>query len=428
MNKTVLFHNEAFHESYYRIAHKSGLAIYVFPKKLSTYYALLGTKYGAIDHCFRIEGESNYTDVPAGIAHFLEHKLFEMENGPMADTRFAALGASSNAFTSADMTAYEFSCTNHFYESLAVLLDFVTHPYFTSQNVKKEQGIIRQEIAMCEDLPMRRLYYTILEALYQNDPIKIPVCGTQDSIQMITPHHLYTCYRAFYQLSNMTLVVCGDVDPQLVEEVADRLLKPQKSKQIERYFKAEPIGIVCKRKSIHMDISRPLFAIGIKDAFSDYGTPVATKRALLFHIVADWIFGPSSVFYEEAYNSGLLNQRFSASYEGYRNCGFFLLTGETDEPELAYQKINHAIQQMQQIPPSREDFHRVKKALYAEYIRDFDSSEEIANNLLSYSFMGVDLLEVGNMLQSIHYEDALIAMKELFQEDRISMAVVWPKQ
>lgn len=425
-NNVIVKENATLREKYYFIRHCSGLKIYVFPKQMSTCYALLATKYGAIDNCFRIDQNGDYTTVPDGIAHFLEHKLFEAEDGEETDARFAAIGASSNAFTSSDITAYEVSCTDRFYEALEILLDFVTHPYFTEENVAKEQGIIGQEIDMCDDMPSRRLYYEILHALYENNNTRINVCGTHASIAGITPQHLYTCYHTFYRPSNMTLVVCGDVDHKQVQALADAYFKEQPSVDIDRYFAAEPPCIAKKRTSITMQVARPMFAIGVKDTSPAVGTREAVRRGMIFCIVADWIFGTSSLFYEEAYRTGLINARFSAGYENYRTCGFFLFTGETDEPEKVYQRILQEAKSACRTPPSHEDFSRVKKTIYAEYIRDFDSTEEIANNLLTFSTLDVDILDVGDIIKSITYEEAVAAMQELFREEQFAMSTVLP--
>lgn len=427
-NPITIKENHALRERYYKITHPSGLEIFVVPKELSNYYALFGTRYGAIDNCFRTNGNEPFTCVPDGIAHFLEHKLFENEDGTETDARFSSIGASANAFTSADMTAYEFTCTENFYEALEILLDFVTHPYFTKETVQKEQGIIGQEIAMCDDMPTRRLYYEILQALYHRDNTRINVCGTQDSIAQITPEHLYACYRTFYHPANMTLVLCGKIDPEKVYAIADAYLADAPATQkIDRYFEAEPSSIVEKRHAIHMDIARPMFAIGIKDIHSHAGTAEGVKRDYTLRIVSDLLFGTSSSFYERAYDDGLLNARFSSGYEAYRTCAFFLLSGETDDPEEIYNRVLNTIRQAKQAPPAVEDFLRIKKALYAEFIRDFDSTEEIANNLLSLHFSGVDLLDTGDMINSITYQETVAAMNDLFCEDLFSMAIILPK-
>ena len=427
-NPITIKENHALRERYYKIIHPSGLEIFVIPKELSNYYALFGTRYGAIDNCFRTNDNEPFTRVPDGIAHFLEHKLFENEDGTETDTRFSSIGASANAFTSADMTAYEFTCTENFYEALEILLDFVTHPYFTKETVQKEQGIIGQEIAMCDDMPTRRLYYEILQALYHHDNTRINVCGTQGSIAQITPEHLYACYRTFYHPTNMTLVLCGKIDPQKVCAIADTYLPNAPAPQeIDRYFEAEPDSVLKKRHTIHMDIARPMFAIGIKDVHAHAGTAEGVKRDYTLRIVSDLLFGTSSYFYEKAYDDGLLNARFSAGYEAYRTCAFFLLSGETDDPEEIYNRVLSTIRQAKQTPPAIEDFLRIKKALYAEFIRDFDSTEEIANNLLSLHFSGVDLLDTGDLINSITYQETVDAINDLFCEDFFSMATILPE-
>ena len=207
MNNVITKRSEFLKEEYYKYTHKSGLEVYVFPKKLSTTYALFATRYGSIDSRFKLAGDEKFTEMPDGIAHYLEHKLFENPNGEDTFTRYAKYGASANAYTSNTMTAYLFSCTSNFKESLEILLDFVTTPYFTPETVEKEQGIIAQEIRMYDDHPFRRLYHMLLESLYEKHNVRINVAGTVESISHITADILYECYRVFYNLSNMKLIV-----------------------------------------------------------------------------------------------------------------------------------------------------------------------------------------------------------------------------
>lgn len=425
-NRITLHENKQLRERYWHIEHKSGLDIYVFPKKMSTTYALLATKYGSIDNCFRLMGEKEYRTVPDGIAHFLEHKMFESEDGRDTFERFAMLGGSANAFTSNDMTAYEFSCTEHVYENLEVLLDFVTHPYFTEENVKKEQGIIGQEIQMCDDNPMRRLYQELLQLLYVKDNTRINICGTMESIAQITPEHLYNCYHTFYRLSNMALVVCGDATYEGVIQVADKVLPCEDDVTIERYFEAEPQNIRNTRSETKMTVSRPLFAIGVKDNRHITGDKEDVKHALILRIVADLLFGASGEFYNTMYNEGLLNQTFDCGYESSRTCGFFLLWGEADDPELIFKRVQEWIRRNQSHPPSYEDFIRIKRNDYAAYIRTFDSTEGVANDLLADLFAGVDIFEAGDILSSITYEDVCIKIKTFFKADLFSMSIITP--
>ena len=262
--KTTEFSSELLREKYDLIEHESGLSIYVFPKKLTSTYALFATKYGSIDNAF-VENGTEIT-VPDGIAHFLEHKLFENEDGSDSFSRFSALGADANAYTSYQRTAYLFSCTENFEESLEELLRFVTTPHFTEASVKKEQGIIAEEIRMYEDSPWDRCQRLLLCALYHHHPVKKNICGSIKSIGEITPELLYRCHRAFYHPSNMALIVCGDVNAKQVTSIVDRVLpKKEKPHTLERILPKEPPTVAKKRMDCRMQVSKPLFYIGVKD-------------------------------------------------------------------------------------------------------------------------------------------------------------------
>ena len=414
-------------ERYDCVHHKSGLDIYVFPKKMSTTYALFGTKYGSIDNCFRLAGEKEYTQVPDGIAHFLEHKMFESEDGSDTNERFTRIGASANAFTSNDMTAYEFSCTGHFCEALEILLDYVTHPYFTEENIQKEQGIIGQEIGMYDDNPAWRIYYELLKLLYVRDNVRINVCGTKESIATITPEHLYRCYTTFYRLSNMALVICGDVETEQVVAVADRILKNQEDfREIERYFKAEPDSLAGTRSVISMDVGKTLFAIGVKDIHPQREGTAGAYRRLALRILSDMLFGEAGTFYNTMYEEGRINSSFHYGYESTRSCGFLLLTGESDDPEEVLRRFTAMVEDAKKNPPSRSDFERLKRTAYAEYIRAFDSTDGIANDLLSDLFAGVDIFSVGDILASVRYEDVLALLSDFFEPERYAMSVIRP--
>ena len=418
--------NDSLGEMYYEIRHKSGLSIYVIPKDLSSTYALFATRYGSLDNCFKTNNDASPITVPDGIAHFLEHKMFEAEDGTDTFERFAQIGASANAFTSNDMTAYEFSCTDEPYKALEILLDYVTHPYFTKENVQKEQGIIGQEIGMCDDNPMRRLYYELLNLLYVNDKVKINICGTKESIARITPELLYQCYHTFYRLSNMALIVCGRVECDPIIEVADRLLPNEEATKIDRYYEAEPETVAASRGSVAMSVARPLFAIGIKDTRKMQGGMEDERHALILRMIADMLFGSSGDFYNEMYESGLLNNNFDASYEASRTSAFMLLWGEADDPELIYSKIKEKIEAAKKNPPTMDQFMRAKRNHYAAYIRTFDSTSGIANEFLEDLFAGIDTLEVGNLLSSITYDEVISEIGSFFFDERMAMSVVMP--
>lgn len=430
-NETIITErsNASLREKYFDIFHKSGLHIYVFPKKMSTAYALFGTRYGSIDNCFRRENEEEFYRVPDGIAHFLEHKMFEAEDGSDTNERFTQLGASANAFTSNDMTAYEFSCTENFYEALGVLLDYVTHPYFTEENIEKEQGIIGQEIGMYDDNPMWRIYYELLKLLYHKDNIRINVCGTVETIAQITPEYLYRCYHTFYRLPNMALVICGDIEPQKVIDVADAYLPAREEyKDTVRYFEAEPDFVVAKRSKMVFDIGKTQFAIGVKDIRVEKDGRDSARRRLAMRILSDMLFGVSGRFYNALYEDGLINNSFNYGYESTRTCGFFMVNGESDSPEEVYRRFVSMLEESKVSPPSKEDFARIKRTTYAEYVRSFDSTDGIANDFLSDLFAGVDILEVGDILASITYADVLELLTSFFCEERYVMTVIEPTE
>ncbi len=255
-------------EFYYEIDHPSGLKILVYPKeKYTSTYAMFGTHYGSIDTDFRLSGETEFTSVPEGIAHFLEHKLFESEDLD-AFERYAKTGASANAYTSFDKTCYLFSCTDNFTDSLEILLDFVTHPYFTEATVQKEQGIIGQEIQMCRDEAGWESLFLLLRAMYRNCPVRIDIAGTVESISHITADLLYKCYNTFYNLSNMVLCVAGNVTPEAVLEVADRILKPATPVNIERKFHEEPRAVKEEYAEETLAVASPIFSLGFKETIA----------------------------------------------------------------------------------------------------------------------------------------------------------------
>ena len=210
-------------ETLYTIRLENGLSVAVVPKKgFTKKLAYFVTDYGSIHTDFSFEGEVHR--VPGGIAHYLEHKLFDMPDGRDVSAEFAAYGAITNAFTSYDMTAYYFSCTEHFDACLQLLLEFVSTPYFTQESVEKEQGIIDQEIGMNADAPDSVVFENLMGAVYRNHPIRVPILGTSDSIREITPELLNLIHRAFYTPSNMLLCVIGDVDPEGVVRLARQVL------------------------------------------------------------------------------------------------------------------------------------------------------------------------------------------------------------
>lgn len=422
MNKIKEIKNELLNERYYEIDHSSGLKIFIYPKEsYSSSYAIFGTKYGSTDNCFKVGENGQCTSVPEGIAHFLEHKLFESEERD-AFTRYAETGASANAYTSFDKTCYLFSCTGNFSASLEILLDFVTSPYFTPETVQKEQGIIGQEIKMTNDEPGWASLFTLLKAMYKHHPVSIDIAGTVQSINEITAELLYACYNAFYNLNNMALAVAGNVSVDEILAVADKILKPSEEKKIERIFKEEPKEVVSRYAEKHLNVARPLFAIGYKE---DVGNTRRTlKQSMESEIMLDIIAGRTSELYEQMMDKGLINTSFNAEYFEGLGYGAHIFSGESENPEEVRKSIDGEISRLQADGINTNEFERIKKKHYGEFIMGFDDVDSVANYLISDYFNGDGLFDGLAVLESITAEDINRRIRESIDINNSSMSVI----
>lgn len=422
MNKIREIKNELLNDSYFEIDHKSGFKIFVYPKEnYSSAYAVFGTKYGSIDTCFRVEGNEEFTTVPEGIAHFLEHKLFESEELD-AFARYAKTGASANAYTSFDKTCYLFQCSGNFDKSLEILLDFVSNPYFTEKTVQKEQGIIGQEIKMYQDEPGWESLFSLLRAMYHNHPVRIDIAGTVESISHITADLLYECYETFYNPANMALAVAGNVTVPQVLEIADRMLKPKTSREIERKFQMEPETVVEDTVVRNLAVSMPIFAIGYKEKIE---TPCRSlKETLESNILLDIIGGKTSPLYEEMLTDGLINTTFDIEYfEGF-GYSAHIFNGESNEPEKVRARINLEIEKMKEKGIDKETFDRIKKKHYGGFIMNFNDIDSISNSLIGSYFNGDGLFDQLNVLESITLEDVNNRLRNAFNIENSSMSII----
>lgn len=413
-------------ERYVRIDHESGLAIYVFPKALSTTYAILSAKYGSVDRKFRLPGE-DFVEVPDGVAHFLEHKLFENEDGSDSFERFSQLGADANAYTTCNRTSYLFSCTDRFEESLEELLTFVTHPHFTKASVKKEQGIIAEEIRMYDDNPWERCFQNLMEGLYEKNPIRVNICGTEKTISKITPKILDDCYRAFYQLSNMALIVCGEVDEETVLRVADRVLpKGGKSVPVERWMEEEGRCAYRPRVTAEMQVAKPIFSIGVKDANVPKDPCERIRRDAAMSLLEEILFSRSGKFYNALFEEGLITPSYSYGYSIAEGFAFHAITGEGDDPEEIERRFCEFLEEAKREGISHEDFERCRRALYADVIRNYDSTEEVATELLTFVFDGGELFEYPSVIESLTWEEINTLLLELPDRSALCLSAVYP--
>lgn len=408
--------------------HSSGLNIYIMPKKdYSQNYAIFGAKYGSVDSEFIVPGEDKVTKVPDGIAHYLEHKMFDMPDGSNIFDKFAKFGGNANAFTSFNMTAYLFSATGHVYENLAVLLDYVQRPHFTPESVEKEQGIIGQEIRMYDDSASWRVFFNLLGCLYHNNPVKLDIAGTVESISEITSDYLYKCYNTFYNLSNMTLFVTGDLDVEKTLSVIEENILSNKpfSEEIKRIYPDEPNTICKKSFSQNLSVAKPIFMIGYKDTDVGYSGEKLLKKTIEMNILTSILFGKSSVIFKKLYDEGLVNHGFGAEYNPQTDYGFTSIEGESENPQKVYEIIRTELEKTEL---KKEDFERMKKVIWGDYVRSFNDIEEFAHTFLSMSFVDIDYFDYYKVYNEITFEDVQKRFKSHFKDELSAISVVEPIQ
>lgn len=416
-------------ERYFCMEHASGLPIYVFSKELTTSYALFAVNYGSMDSTFQRRGDDAPMCVPDGIAHFLEHKLFENEDGSDSFARFAAIGADANAYTSYDRTAYLFSTTEGFDDALEELLRFVTHPHFTDASVQKEQGIIAEEIRMYEDSPWERCFRILLESMYENCPVRINICGSEASIAKITPKLLYDCYRTFYNPANMILAVCGNVTPDEVMAVADRVLpKDFLPASVERVPFEERASVVKAYAEDTMQVAKPIFSIGIKDRVIADDPKARMRRDFCMALLDEILFSRAGDFYNDLFERGVITPSFGFGYSCSDRFAFHCLSGESDTPEVVLSSLKAYLARVRREGISDEAFERCRRVMYSDEICAYDSSEEIANRLLSFAMDGLDMFSCPELLQSITKRELEELLATAFDDACFSMAVIRPTE
>ena len=402
----------------------NGLTIFVVPKSgYHSSYAFFAADYGSADKRFKSGGF--WVDTPGGVAHFLEHKLFDMEDGN-AMTILSENGASPNAFTSTDITAYHFECIDRFPENLRTLLNFVSTPYFTPESVEKERGIIGQEILMTEDDPDHCLYYGLMEALFHHNPLRAPVAGTLDSIEKITDETLFKCHRAFYTPSNMVLCVAGDVDPSEIFDIAQNTITTKASEIPERdYGPHEVPSPVAKRFTDAMDVSLPIFLAGCKTEPATGGLEIL-RLELVSALALDMLAGHSSPLYFSLYEQGLVNSDFSASLDVSAGVAYTMFGGETRDPERVFDEVNKEIIRLSEEGLDTGLFRRVKKALFGSYIRSLNSFDVICGYIAGGHFRGYDALIAPEIISAISEKDVTEFLRNNLIADNMAISIITP--
>lgn len=403
---------------------ENGLTVMIIPKKgIQKKYVIWGTNYGSNDSKFVVPGEEKETEVPKGVAHFLEHKMFEQENGVNSLDALTALGVDANAYTTNDHTAYLFECTENFYPALDELMDYVQHPYFTDENVEKEKGIIGQEIMMYDDYPEWKVYLNAMEAMYHEHPVKLDITGTIETISHIDKSILYKCYNTFYNPSNMAMVVCGDFEPEeLLEEIKKRLIYKKANGEIKRIYPEEKEEIVKEKIEQNMDVSQPLFAIGIKDKLVD--TKERVRKHIAIEILLNMIIGKSSKLYKELYDEGILFATPGLDYEFARGYAHILITGQSPSPDEIFERFKNTVENIKKEGIDSEEFCRIKKRIYGEYVKEYNDVADIARMFLADFFKEINSFDYLEEINTVDEQYAEQILKEIFDDKKMIISVI----
>ncbi len=411
-------------ESVHRQALSNGLEVITVSKPYHTKsYAFFAVRYGGMDLRFRVDGM--WQDTPAGIAHYLEHKMFDMEEGSVM-AEFAQRGASDNAYTSNAMTAYYFTSTSCFYENLRTLLRFVSIPYFTQESVDKERGIIAQEIQETEDDPDWRVYANLMECLYQNSPVRVPVTGSVESIRQITPQTLYECHGAFYTPSNMVLVCVGDVDPGRVAEEAETILPKEGGPAVVRDYGAEELLTPARREIAQsMEVSMPMFLAGYKCRPQSGGSETL-RQSIIGDMACDVLFGSSSPLYTRLYEEGAVNSSLGGNFDMLPGAEYVYVGGDAKDPRRIFNEITQQAQKLGREGIDEDFYQQIRRAAYGGMLRSLNSLENIAVSMAEGHFRGFDYFRFPEIFDTVSKSDVEAFLRENISLDRAALSIIQP--
>ncbi len=420
-------HYDRLQETLYHEKLDNGLEVYVLPKEgFQKTYAIFATRYGSVDNHFQVEGGSEI-QVPDGIAHFLEHKMFEEPDGVDVFSKFSAKGASANAFTSFDQTVYLFSATEQIKDNLDTLLNYVQNPYFTEENVEKEKGIIGQEIQMYSDNPDWRVYYGLIEAMYQKHPVRIDIAGTIESISAITKDTLYTCYNTFYHPSNMMVFVVGGVD---ADEVIEQVRRNQDAKgiapqgRIDRYFEEEPTAVGEPWHEVKLPVSQPKFLMGFKEKQVGLDGEELQRHTLTTKLMLDLLLGNSTALYQKLYDEDLISDDFGYDYTASPQYAYSMIGGDTKDPELLVKRLKEEINAIVETGFSQAAFDRAVGKRIGGYLRLLNSPESIAHEFMRYRFKNSDFFSVLGMYEALTLDDVNQYLRNHIDWEQLAVSVV----
>ena len=404
---------------------ENGLTVMIIPKpNTKKKYITWGTNFGSIDNHFIDPKTKKEICIPDGVAHFLEHKMFEQENGTNSLDTLSSIGVDPNAYTTNDYTTYLYECNDHFYEALDEFMDYVQKPYYTDENVEKEKGIIAQEIKMYDDHPFWQVYMNAMECLYKKHPIKIDIAGTVEEINKIDKEVLYTCYNTFYTPSNMLMVVSGDFIPEeLVKEIKKRVIKKENISEIKRIYPEEPAEINKKQKKVKMEVNNPLFVIGFKDTVLENKEEIV-KKHIAIEILLYMLIGKSSKIYQKLYNENLIIAQPDLDYEFSKQYAHITISGQSNNPEKLAEELRKEIENLKQNGIDEKTFNRVKKKMYGSYVTQFNDVSDIARMFMGDYFKGVNSFDYIEMHKQVTKELAEEILKEIFDENKMILSIV----
>ena len=412
-------------ETLYMDTLANGLRVCVLPRPgFSRKLAYFVTDFGAIHTDFTLEGRKIQT--PAGIAHFLEHKMFDLPGGRDVSAELAALGAGTNAFTSHDMTAYYISCTENFEQALRLLLEFVSTPCFSEESVAKEIGIIDQEIGMDADNPDSACFRNLMAAMYREHPIRVEILGDSDSIRQITPQLLQDCHRAFYTPGNMMLCVVGDVDPDRVAEIATQMLgidaRPVGEKL--RYWQ-EDMTVAEPYNRAAMEVAMPMFNLGFKCEPTGTGE-AAIRQEIIGDLAAEALFGESSALYLKLYEEGIIDSSFGGGFETIDGMAMLLCSGDSDDPETVREEVLLAAEKIAREGVEDAAFQRMKRSAFGRRVRDLDSFNSTCFRLCAYKLTDFDYFEFPRVYESVQIPEIQEFLRRVVRPERCALSVIDP--
>ena len=413
-------------ETVFRQTLSNGLEVVTVHKPFhAKSYAFLAVRYGGMDLRFQTEGR--WRETPAGIAHYLEHKMFDMASENVMQS-FARNGASDNAFTSNAMTAYYFTSTAHFYENLRILLRFVSTPYFTQESVDKEQGIIAQEIQETEDDPDWRVYANLMERLYQDSPARVPVVGSLESIRQITPQTLYDCHKAFYTPSNMILVCVGNVDQARVAEEAEAILPREGGPAVIRdYGREDAAGPAGSEVSQAMEVSMPMFLAGYKCQAVDEGEGTL-RQSIVGDLACDALFGDSSPLYTSLYEEGAVNSSLGGNFDMLPGAHYVYVGGDAKDPRRVFEEITRQARKLGEEGIGEDFYRQIRRAAYGGMLRSLNSFENIAVSIAEAYFRGFDYFRFPEVFDAVGKADVEAFLRENIAPEKSALSLIQPRE